>query len=36
MRDAGLGVGLADFTVVNHNRPLTEVAEEILERVGWG
>lgn len=36
MRDAGLGVGLADFSVENHNRPLTVVAEEILEHIGWG
>jgi shikimate kinase len=36
MREAGLGVGLADFTVSNHDRPLTEVADEILRTVGWG
>jgi adenylylsulfate kinase len=27
--------GLADFTVDNHERPLGEVAGEVLERLGW-
>jgi hypothetical protein len=35
MRDAGLGQGLADFSVMNHDRSLIEVAEEILTHVGW-
>jgi hypothetical protein len=27
--------GLEDFTVVNENRPVTEVAREMLARAGW-
>ena len=32
---SGEHVGLADITVDNHQRPLREVATEVLDRLGW-
>jgi hypothetical protein len=32
--EEGAGVGLEDFTVSN-DRPIQDVADEILQRLGW-